>query len=446
MRDDIALPQRSLRIRLIIGVIIASLGAILMGLGLAGSGDQPLITMGIGVVGVFLGVTMLAPALSKPVIRVLALPFPKLFGATGRMARENPQRNPRRTAATAAALMIGLSLVTTVNVLSTSLNASLVQVVDEQFGADYAAFSNNPGGIDDTTLAAVAAAPNVDRATPVYSGDFNFGGSKNTNFQAGEAKGLVEGTNAKLVAGSATLGPNDVMVDEDVAKKNTLKVGSTVPVQYKDGTQQTLKVTAIYAVNEFLGSRVISVADFKAHTAKATADGVVLETSKQDAATRAGIENALKSSPGVTLQDPKDLKDQVKDQLNSFVLFITVLLALSIIIAVVGVINTLALSVIERTREIGLLRAVGTSRFQMWGMVSLESVVIAVFGSLLGIALGIGFGTGIQQAAGDDIKILSIPYATLIIYLVIAPIVGFLAALWPAFRAGRMDILKAIAD
>src|SRR6185369_1697745 len=131
--------------------------------------------------------------------------------------------------------------------------------------------------------------------------------------------------------------------------------GSTVPVQYKDGTQQTLKVTAIYAVNEFLGSRVISVADFKAHTAKATADGVVLETSKQDAATKAGIENALKSSPGVTLQDPKDLKDQVKDQLNSFLLFITVLLALSIIIAVVGVINTLALSVIERTREIGLL-------------------------------------------------------------------------------------------
>ncbi|MEO5875422.1 MAG: ABC transporter permease [Streptosporangiaceae bacterium] len=446
MRDDIALPQRSLRIRLVVGVIIAGLGAILMGLGLAGAGEQPLVTMGIGVVGVFLGVTMLAPALSKPVIRFLALPFPRLFGATGRMARENPQRNPRRTAATAAALMIGLSLVTTVNVLSSSLNASLVQVVDEQFGADYAAFSNNPGGIDDATLAAVAAAPNVERATPVYADSFNFGDSKDVSFQAGEVEGLVQGSNAKVLSGSPRLGPNEMMIDEDVAKKKDLKVGSTVPVQYGDGSRQTLKVTAIYAPNEFLGPRTISVADFKAHSAKATADGVVLETSKQDATTRAGIDNALKTSPGVTLQDPKDVKDEVKEQLNSFVLFITVLLALSIIIAVVGVINTLALSVIERTREIGLLRAVGTSRAQMWGMISLESVVIAVFGSLLGICLGVGFGTGIQQAAGDDIKILDIPFGTLVLYLVIAAVVGFLAALWPAFRAGRMDILKAIGD
>jgi putative ABC transport system permease protein len=362
------------------------------------------------------------------------------------MARENPQRNPRRTAATAAALMIGLSLVTTVNVLSSSVNASLVQIVDEQFGADYAAFNRTPGGIDDATVAAVAAAPNVTRATALYSGNFNFGGDKGRSFQAGEPKGLIAGTNGHLVAGSADLGPNGLMIDEDTAKSDGLKVGSTVPVQYKDGSKQTLTVSAIFAKNEFLGSRVISVEAFKAHTAKPTADGVVLETSKQDAATRTGIENALKSSPGVVLQDPKDLKDQVKDQLNSFVLFITVLLALSIIIAIVGVINTLALSVIERTREIGLLRAVGTSRRQMWGMISLESVVIAVFGSLLGIALGVGFGTGIQQAAGDDIKVLAIPFGTLIGYLIIAAVVGFLAALWPAFRAGRMDILKAIAE
>jgi len=402
--------------------------------------------MGIGVVGVFLGVTMLAPALSKPVIRFLALPFPKLFGATGKMARENPQRNPRRTAATAAALMIGLSLVTTVNVLSSSVNATLVQIVDEQFGADYAAFNQTPGGIDDATVAAVATAPNVTRATALYSGDFNFAGKKGVYFQAGEPKGLIAGTKGRLVSGTDELGANGLMIDEDTAKSGKLKVGSTVPVQYKDGSTQTLTVTGIYAKNQFLQSRVISVEAFKAHTAKPTADGVIIETSKQDAATRAGLDNVLKASPGVVLQDSKDLKDQVKDQLNSFVLFITVLLALSIIIAIVGVINTLALSVIERTREIGLLRAVGTSRRQMWGMISLESVVIAVFGSLLGICLGVGFGTGIQQAAGDDIKVLSVPFGTLISYLIIAAVVGFLAALWPAFRAGRMDILKAIAD
>jgi len=168
---------------------------------------------------------------------------------------------------------------------------------------------------------------------------------------------------------------------------------------------------------------------------------------KQDTATKSGIESVLKDYPNLKVQDTTSLKQDARKQIQGFIIFLTIMLILSVIIAGFGVINTIALSVIERTREIGLLRAVGTSRRQIRRMIRLEAVVIAVFGGLLGIALGLAFGAAVQQGAKDDgISVLSIPYGTLVVYVVVAGIIGVLAALWPAWRAGRMDVLKAISS
>jgi putative ABC transport system permease protein len=172
----------------------------------------------------------------------------------------------------------------------------------------------------------------------------------------------------------------------------------------------------------------------------------MINTDKADAATKAGIERALSGYPNLKVQDQSDVKKSAQQSIDQFVTLLTVLLALSIIIAALGIINTLALSVIERTREIGLLRAVGTSRRQTRRMIRLESVVIAVFGGLLGIAIGVVFGIAIQHAVSDQgLNVLSVPIPTLVAYVVLSAIIGVLAALWPAWRASRLDVLKAIA-
>ena len=173
---------------------------------------------------------------------------------------------------------------------------------------------------------------------------------------------------------------------------------------------------------------------------------MMVNTGKADAATKAAIERALSAYPNLRVQDQSDVKQSAQQSIDQFVTLLTVLLALSIIIAALGIINTLALSVIERTREIGLLRAVGTSRRQTRRMIRLESVVIAVFGGLLGIAIGVVFGVAIQHAVSDEgLDVLSVPVPTLVAYLLLSAVIGVLAALWPAWRASRLDVLKAIA-
>lgn len=173
---------------------------------------------------------------------------------------------------------------------------------------------------------------------------------------------------------------------------------------------------------------------------------MAVNTAATDAATLAALEQALKDYPTLQVQDQSGFKEAMSKEVDGLIGFLTALLTMSIIIAAVGVVNTLALSVIERTREIGLLRAVGTSRRQLRRMIRLESVVIALFGALLGIGIGVVFGWAIQRALSEEgLNVLSVPAGTLVVYLVVAAVIGVLAALWPAWRAGRMDVLKAIA-
>jgi putative ABC transport system permease protein len=446
MRDDVALPQRSLRIRIAAGGVLTAVGAALMGVGLADAvGGNPMVPIGSGAFLVFLGVAMLAPVISRPAVRVLGAAYPRLFKAPGRLARQNALRNPRRTAATAAALMIGLALITTVNVLGASMSASINQAVDRQFGADYLVSSETQSGFSPAVVTAVSGVSGVEQATAYYVGYVNIGG-KREFYATGDTASLATATRLRLVSGGTELGSDGMLVDQDTAKAQRLGPGSAVQAQFPDGQRQRLRVAGVYAKNDLLGPRVLALPAYQAHTAQPLADAVYVNAAAADAATKSALERALGDYPNLTVQDQAGVKQESRRQIDQFITFLTVLLTMSVIIAAVGVVNTLALSVIERTREIGLLRAVGTSRRQLRRMIRLESIVIAVFGALLGIAIGVSFGAAIQNGlVGEGLNVLAIPVGTLAIYVLVGGLIGVLAALWPAWRAGRMDVLKAIA-
>ncbi|WP_285943608.1 ABC transporter permease [Actinomadura xylanilytica] len=445
MRDDVAMPQRSLRIRIALGTLLTLVGAGLIGLGLGGGGGNPAVPVGIGAFLVFIGITMLAPVISVPVVKVLGAPAAGLMGAPGRMARQNALRNPRRTAATAAALMIGLALITAVNVMGASMRASVDAQVDQQFGADYLIEPTGAGGVGPEVVAKIAAAPGVEKASPYYTANAKIDG-KRAAYVSGDPAALAQGTRLKMVSGGTALGRDGMMVDEETAESQKWTLGGTVPVQFTDGRTQPLRIAGIYAKNDTLGPKVISQTAYLAHTAKPAIASVIVDTRSADTATRTALEGTLKDYPNLKVTDQDALKKDARKQVDGFVTFLTILLVMSVIIAAVGVVNTLALSVIERTREIGLLRAIGISRRQLRRMIRAESIVIAIFGALLGIGLGVAFGAALQQALKDDgLSELAIPVGTLAAYLVVAAVIGVLAALWPAWRAGRMDVLKAIS-
>jgi putative ABC transport system permease protein len=341
--------------------------------------------------------------------------------------------------------MIGLALITTVSVMGASMSASIDKSVDEQFGADYLVQSETQSGFGPDAVNAVVATAGVERATAYYAANVNIAG-KRAAYVSGDTAGLTAGARMKLLSGGAGLGPDGMLVDEDVAKTHHWGPGSAVQAQFPDGARQSLRIAGVYAQNELLGPRVLALPAYQAHTTRPLAELVLVTAGHPDAATKAAIERSLRDYPNLKVRDQSGVKKQARGEIDQAIAFLTIMLTMSIIIAVVGVINTLALSVIERTREIGLLRAVGTGRRQVRRMIRLESVVIAVFGALLGIAIGVSFGAAIQHGlAGQGLTVLSVPIGTLVVYVLLGGLIGVLASLWPAWRAGRMDVLRAIA-
>ena len=443
MRDDVAMPPRSLRIRLIAGSVVTAAGAALSGLGLGGA---PIALLGAGAALVLVGVAMLAPVIGRPVVRVLGAACPRLFGTPGRLAAKNALRNPRRTAATASALMIGLALVSAINVMSSSAKASVAGQVDAVFAADY--MVTPASGVFDPAEAAraVRAVPGVELVTAAYQGRFKVGTHAQSFLATERPADLVRATRLSLRSGSADLGRDGLLLDQPTATSAKVGVGSVVTARFADGGTERLRVAGVYAKNQLLGPRVLALPAYRAHAAHPAGLGLMINTARADAATKNAIERALTGRPSLKVQDQSDVKQDDQHGIDQLVTLLTVLLTLSIIIAALGVINTLALSVIERTREIGLLRAVGTSRRQIRRMIRLESVVIAVFGGLLGIAIGVVFGIAVQHAVADQgLDVLSVPVPTLVAYVVLSAVIGVLAAVWPAWRASRLDVLKAIS-
>jgi putative ABC transport system permease protein len=438
---DAETADRPLKRQTIGGVIVLLLGGTGMFFGLTGHG---LPILGAGTLFAFVGVALLSPLVSRPVARLLGAPFTRRI--PGQLGRENSMRNPRRTAATAAALMIGLALVSAVGVLGASLKDSVRKVTNAALGAEFV-LNTNASGITEQALSEIRQQPGVAEATGLRFGQAKIAGSAEfviavppaairSSLSVQQEQGSVQG-----------LGPDTMLVSDKLAKDKGWSVGQRLDVQYRDGTSGRVTIAGTYKVNQLLGDYLLDQsagAHFKDPLYSA---GLVKLAEGADAGqVRQELDAAIKPYPNIELQDRSEFVKDQTDQVNQVVQFFTVLLVLSVLIAVLGIVNTLALSVLERTRELGLLRAVGMSRRQIKRMVRVESVLISVFGGLLGLIVGAVFGVALQRAlVNQGVTELAFPFGQLLAYLVVAGIAGVIAAWLPARRASRLNVLNAIA-
>lgn len=449
MRDDVAMPERSLRIRAVLGTLLAVAGGGILTAGLLGMGSKPAVSVGFGVLGVFVGVSLVSPVLSKPFVKVLGSAFPVLFGAIGRLSRENALRNPRRTAATASALMIGLALFGSFGVMAASINASIGKLVDQSLNSEYIVSDAAGTPFTPDIAAGIRGVPGVASVTEMRVTALRLEG-KTRSVAAVSPDSVARSIGIDFVAGDPDgLADRGLLIDADVAASRGWTVGRTVPAEFAAGPRFDVRVGGIYEKNSMLGGYLVSLDTASAGGVRAVDSYafVNLADGRSPADVRPGIEAVTAKHPEVALKDQGEFKDEQRTQADQLLYMIYGMLALAVVIAVLGIVNTLALSVTERTREIGLLRAVGMSRRQLRRMVRLESVVIALFGAVLGLAIGVGFGVALQRALADEgIDSLAIPVLQIAVFIAVAGVVGVLAAVWPARRAARLDVLRAISS
>jgi putative ABC transport system permease protein len=438
---DAATADRSLVRQTVAGVVLAVGGAVAMTLGLTGSG---LAVLGLGTVLAFLGVALLSPLVSRPVIGALGMLFQRRL--PGRLGRQNSLRNPRRTASTAAALMIGLALVAAVGVLGSSLKDSVRKIASDAIGADYIV-SPTAVGMGPDAFQAVQKAPGVGMVTGLRGGQATVDGSD--EFPTSLNRSAL-GTTVDLAMKSgktSDLGPGTTLISDDVADDKHLSVGSTVPVTWEDGAKDRLRVVGVYQSNQLIGKYLVddsAATHFRqqlyfAALVKAAPGADVTQL-------RGALDQAMQPYKNIQVQDESEFVGDATGQIDQLVQFFQLLLALSVGIAILGIVNTLALSVLERTRELGLLRAVGMSRRQVKRMVRVEAVLVSVFGGLLGLTVGVIFGVALQKAlVSQGVTELSFPVDQLALYVLLAAVAGVLAAWLPARRAAKLNVLRAVA-
>ncbi|CAL9548093.1 hypothetical protein SUDANB145_04365 [Streptomyces sp. enrichment culture] len=445
------------------GVLRAVIGLVLTGAGgaalyLAGTADKAsdgALMLGAGVVLSLIGFVVIGPLLAGVVVRVISTVLLRAFGPVGRMAERNALRNPRRTGATGAALMIGLALVACLSVVGSSMVASATSELDKSVGADFIVQGNQR--IVPQAEQAMLDTPGLDHVTRYKMLDATLtspdGKKDDSGLTAADAT-YAEDLRRPTTAGdlSDAYGADAMSVGSDYAKKHGVGIGDTISVAFEGGRTAKLKVAAITdddtAIDQ--GARYISIDTMRKYLpASAIPPNTIMFAKAADGRTDqayAALKKSLDPYPQYQVRDQTDYKQELKDQIGQLLNMVYGLLALAIIVAVLGVVNTLALSVVERTREIGLLRAIGLSRRQLRRMIRLESVVIALFGALLGLGLGMGWGTTAQQLlALEGLNVLDIPWPTITGVFIASAFVGLFAALIPAFRAGRMNVLNAIA-
>ncbi|GAA0638120.1 FtsX-like permease family protein [Streptomyces thermocarboxydovorans] len=415
--------------------------------------------LGLGIVLTLIGFVAIGPLLAAGVVRVLAAGLLRGFGPIGRMAERNALRNPRRTGSTGAALMIGLALVACLSVVGSSMVASATDQLDKTVGADFIVLSNQENGlIKPQAVRAVKDTEHLQRVTQYKLVDVSLTTpdgkvTKKETLNAADPT-YAQDLRMETVAGDLpdAYRPDSMSVSEGFAEEHGIKVGSTVGVHFKDGRKAELTVRAITSDEVVIdkGAMYTSVSTVARYLPadRMPLDVLVLAGAKegQETAAYQALKSSLKDYPDLSVRNQADYKKELKEQIGQLLNMVYGLLALAIVVAILGVVNTLALSVVERTREIGLMRAIGTSRRQMRRMIRLESVVIALFGALLGLGLGLGWGATAQKLlAMEGLTVLEIPWPTIAGVFAGAALVGLLAALVPAFRAARMNVLNAIA-
>ena len=448
MRDDVTLAESGLRWRITVGAVLLAAGIGGMAAGLLGVGSEPTYVLGAGAFGVLVGTALLSPVLGRPVLAGLGWTYRRAFGAVGRMAEQNTRRNPRRTAATASALMIGVSLVTMMAVLGASAKASLDQTLAEDIIADYVV--TNPVGqpFSSSVARSVAQVPGVSEVAQVRGALLQVDGDRDFA-TAVDPDAIAAVARPEVATGSlADLDSTSAAVSTTYAREQGLAVGSTATIGYA-GDDSEATVVATYVADSVLQSDVtMSLEGFDAIGVPPTDRAVyVLAAPGTDrAALSAGLDRVVADLPTVSVNDQAEFAAEQREPIDRLLFIVYALLGLAVVIAVLGIVNTLALSVIERIREIGLLRAVGLSRRQLRTMLRLESVAIALLGAVLGVVVGLAFALALQRSLADDgLDVLAVPGVQLAGFVVVAGVVGVLAALWPGRSAARLDVLRAIA-
>ncbi|OKI09265.1 ABC transporter [Streptomyces sp. CB02923] len=450
---DAAPKLRGLVVRNTIGAVVTGLGVAIMLYVSTLKDAEDMMTPMAGSALTLVGVIILAPLLSRPLVTLAGKVTTRIFGISGKLAKENALRNPRRTAATASALMIGLTLITGMTVVGVSGQRASDEMAAQGLTADYQVGTANFLGLDPELTKKAAKLPGVQAAVPLRSAAFETNG--------GDGYGSISGTDLahldkvadlRFVSGSLdAVRDGGVAVSRSRAEKLHWKTGETHDVGFFTGTEKKekarLKVAGIYEDNATIGDLFGPTALVDPHVKPLKDEKVLIKTANgPDAALEKEIRKALGDSPLLKVQDKDALRKENAGSIDTVLNMVYGLLGMAVIIAVVGVVNTLAMSVFERTREIGMLRAIGLARSGIKQMVRLESVVISLFGAVLGIGVGIflAWAGGKLTASSMPMYEMILPWGRLGIFLAIALVVGVLAAAWPARRAARLNMLESI--
>ncbi|MDT0308896.1 FtsX-like permease family protein [Streptomyces sp. DSM 44917] len=451
--------RRSGAVRSVLGLLLSGAGAaaLVAAASAEEAADGSLYLAG-GLLLTLVGAIVIGPLLASLVVRGLSAVVLRAFGPVGRMAGRNARRNPRRTGATAGALMIGLALVGSLSVVGSSVVASASDQLDRTVGADFIVDTSGEQLITPEAAEAVRSTPGLAHVTDYTEVQLELttpDGETSEEGVVAASPTYAQDLRAVTVAGELAdaYRPDHLSVGESFAEDHGLSVGDTVTARFVGGDEAVaLTVGAITSEDTLLdpGAMYLALDTARAHLPE---DLVPLNVAMfavaeegQRAAAYEALRAALEPFPQFEVADQADYKQQLEDEIGGLLNIVYGLLALAIVVAVLGVVNTLALSVIERTREIGLMRAIGLSRRQLRRMVRLESVVIALFGALLGLGLGMAWGVTAQRLlATEGFSVLEIPWNTIGVVFAGSALVGLVAALVPAFRAGRMNVLRAIA-
>jgi putative ABC transport system permease protein len=450
LRDVSVERTQASKVRIGLGVLLTGFGIYNVLAAGIGQGDNAAAMAGIGALTTLIGFVVLGPVAARPMSRLLGEPLSRFRGVTGTLARDNAMRNPRRTSGSAAALMIGVGIVALFTVFAASLKSTINSQIDKSFAGDLVIDSGQfgDGGISTDVARQVSQQPQVDAAVGFRFGFAEIDGDGKQLFVSDPPQ-LSRVLDLGVTAGSLSdLHASQIAVADSVAKDKGWNVGKQLPVRFVDGSTGELTIAALYRNSDIVQNYVIgteawaphALQDFDALVTVKLKDGVSL------AAGKAALQPIVdREAAGAKLQTRQEFRDAQAGQINQFVSFVYVMLAVAIIISLMGIANTLSLSINERIRELGLLRAVGMAREQLRATIRGEAVIIALFGTLGGLAMGVFFAWALVQATGDAGVHFALPWLALAIVVVLGGLAGVVSAAFPARRAARLNVLEAIA-
>ena len=455
LRDDIGVPQRkALTLRAMVGAAITGVGLAVLFTGLFvdfSSGPPEITYVGIGAAVTFIGVSVVSPLFARPVARVIGWPFARVYKIPGKLAQENAIRTPRRTSATAAALMIGITLVTLAATMAASIRGTIDEILGNSVVADVIVRPTNafnPTAAFTPEIAeSIAGVPEVDDVTRLQLGAILLNGGE--TFISGIEDDFSEYFPPDSSEGSLAPGAGEVVLEMSIAVDNGWTIGSTMEVVFEASGTQQFEIVGLASGDVWAGVIAISQDEWAQNFGGVVADAQLyvrgVEGTTPEALSEA-IAPLIEDVPTVQAQTLEELQSEAASQINQLLNLITGLLGLAVVIALIGVTNTMTLSVFERTREIGLLRAIGLNRRQTRRMIRSEASIIAVFGAVLGVIIGVFFGWAILQALADEgFSAFVVPVREIVLWIILTGVLGIIFAILPAWRASKLNVLEAIA-